>query len=122
MADYAGKVVVIDFWASWCRPCLRALPKLNAIAAGYRTRQDVIFIAASVDAQQKDWQKAVEEINCKSLRHGWLNGKLNRFTPNTGVPYFIIINKDGTIAAEGHEIDIEAELSKLLVPELSARQ
>ena len=122
IGDYAGKTVVIDFWASWCSPCWRSLPQLNKIAARYQSRQDVIFIAVSIDIQHKEWQKAVEEINCKSLRHGWLNGKLNRFSPNTGVPYCIIINKDGTIAAEGHEIDAEAELSKLLVPELSARQ
>jgi thiol-disulfide isomerase/thioredoxin len=118
VSDYTGKVVVIDFWASWCRPCLRALPNLNAIAEEYKQRQDIIFIAASVDSQQKEWLKAVNDLNCNNLRHGWLNEKTNYSTPNTGVPYYIIINKEGTIDANGFEVDVEKEITKLLTPQV----
>jgi thiol-disulfide isomerase/thioredoxin len=42
-ADLAGKIVVIDFWATWCAPCLGAIPKNNALAEKYRA-QGVQFI------------------------------------------------------------------------------
>ena len=45
LADYAGKVVVLDFWATWCEPCVRSLPELDELAR----RGDVAVIAINID-------------------------------------------------------------------------
>ena len=45
LADYPGKIVVLDFWATWCQPCIRALPKLDALARG----RDVAVLAINID-------------------------------------------------------------------------
>ena len=56
LASYRGKVVVLNFWATWCMPCRHELPMLNKLAQEY-TGKDVEFVAASLD--EKDTQKQI---------------------------------------------------------------
>lgn len=47
--DLKGKVVFINFWATWCPPCLAEMPSINKLSARYKDRKDVVFIMVDVD-------------------------------------------------------------------------
>lgn len=53
LADFAGRTVVIDFWATWCLPCKQQIPVLNAFARA-PAAQDVVVLGVAVDAGGKD--------------------------------------------------------------------
>jgi thiol-disulfide isomerase/thioredoxin len=51
LTDYRGKIVVLNFWATWCLPCREEMPMLSKLASGYADKE-VVFLAVSIDDAQ----------------------------------------------------------------------
>ena len=62
LADFSDKIVVINFWASWCPPCIKELPELFQLANEY----DIIFIAANLDQKLENATALIEKIKKKN--------------------------------------------------------
>lgn len=60
LAQYRGKVVVVDFWASWCVPCRRSFPWLNEMHGKYG--QDLVIVGVNVDAERKAADRFLTEF------------------------------------------------------------
>ena len=77
LADYKGKVVLVDFWATWCPPCVASIPALNRLAQKYHD-QGFVILGINVDAMHedvKDIKTALPVVRRFLIKHGvsWTN-------------------------------------------------
>ena len=60
LSSFKGKVVLIDFWASWCAPCRASIPGIKKLYTKYKSQGFEVF-AVSLDTKKQDWLKAVAQ-------------------------------------------------------------
>ena len=117
LADHRGKIVVIDFWASWCGKCYPAVSKLQAIALNNpQWKGKVEFIAASVDQDPSQAIAAIQRNGWKHTGHCRADlSEINRLGIRH-VPTMIVIAPDGTVAkiASPLSMNVEREIGKLI--------
>lgn len=100
LADFHGKVVVINLWASWCGPCRREVPEYEKVRKSYEGR-DVEFIALTTedpDESSNEVNKFLRQVNF-GFRLGWADGVLARTLMNgrSSIPQTMVIDTDGRI-------------------------
>lgn len=114
-----GKVLVIDFWATWCAPCIESLPKMKTAYAKYRPK-GVEFIGVSLDeTEEKGGRKALLEF-VKKNEMAWpqyyLRGA-NLFLVQYGVsqiPTIFIVDREGVVrAVDGYRV-LDRTLDRIL--------
>ncbi|HAS43331.1 MAG TPA: hypothetical protein DCS93_22820 [Microscillaceae bacterium] len=98
LSDFRGKVVFLDFWASWCPPCMRQVPHAKKLKEKLKA-EPVVFLYISVDQNAKMWKRAVERKQIEGI-HLNAPGIKNSVTHAYNVrafPHYIIIDKEGKI-------------------------
>ncbi|HKI68997.1 MAG TPA: TIGR03435 family protein [Verrucomicrobiae bacterium] len=102
-----GKVVVLEFWATWCGPCVKAIPHLNELVEEFKGKP-VVFI--SVTSENED---VVRLFLKKHPIKAWIGlddyEVLNKEFHVEGIPHAVIVGSDGRIAAIAHPAEIEAK-------------
>ncbi len=94
LAQFKGKYVYIDLWASWCVPCCKEVPFLQELEKSLQN-PNVAFVSISTDSTEKPWRSRMEQL--KMHGNQWLNtdGKLCDKLNVSGIPHFLIYDKDG---------------------------
>ena len=119
LSEYVGKgkIVLIDFWASWCPPCRRDMPNMVEVYKQYKSKGFEI-VGISLDSKQEAWEKGVKDLQITwpqlSDLKGWKNDGAALYGVNS-IPHTVLVDKDGTILAKGlHAKEIGEKLKELL--------
>jgi thiol-disulfide isomerase/thioredoxin len=116
MDDFAGKVVLIDFWATWCGPCVNALPHMRYIAKKF-DGQPFVALSISLDSDQAEWMHFVQKNGMTWLqyRDGGFDGRLARAFNVTAIPATFSIDADGVLEDQHvGDAEIEGKLKKMI--------
>ena len=99
LADFKGKVVVMNFWATWCPPCIIEMPSLDKLALDLKDNDNIAFMAVEVD---RDLKKAIDFMakNKYALPLYTLDGNLPEELESSSIPMTVILDKKGAIVAK----------------------
>ena len=115
LSDFRGKVVFIDVWATWCGGCVEGLPYFMALRDQYKDRKDLVFLTISDDGieAKSRWLKFLKEKKYSGkMPHLIVNAKKDQFGKDyclTGIPRYILIDKEGKIVNAWH-VSVKHEL------------
>jgi len=114
-----GQVVYLDFWASWCKPCRKSFPWMNALQAKYRDK-GLQIVAVNVDSDLEQVKRFLEKYPADFVVAYDADGKVASLYQVKGMPSSYLIDKQGNIHAshigfkEEDKVTVETQIKQLL--------
>lgn len=105
LSDFRGKVVVLDFWASWCKPCRASFPWVREFYKEYKDK-GIEIIGMSIDSNRASWEKALDEeqLPWPQVIDETVKGsyRVEELYHVLAVPMFVVVDKEGKIVLRAH--------------------
>ncbi|ANW96356.1 hypothetical protein AXE80_08725 [Wenyingzhuangia fucanilytica] len=120
IAKFKGKVIYVDFWATWCGPCMSGIKRIAPLKEEMLGKDVVFLYISAPSSPEKTWENAIPNIKGEHYRvtkDEW-NYLKDKFKI-TGIPHYALVNKKGELINSdlGHKQN--SELKKILETELS---
>ncbi len=99
LADFKGKYILMDLWATWCAPCKAQTPYFKKLAKEFQG-ENIEFITLSFDKDRKAWLKYIKEHDLNGINlivDNGFNSEFSKFYKLTGIPRFILIDSEGKL-------------------------
>jgi thiol-disulfide isomerase/thioredoxin len=97
LAQHKGQVVVLDFWATWCGPCLQAMPTTDAVVREFADRK-VKLVAVNLEERPEQVKATLARHKLKVTVALDTDGAISQRYSVTAIPQTVVITRDGKIA------------------------
>lgn len=99
-SQFLGKIQYINFWATWCGPCIKNIPNLNSLIAGYSSDKRIEFVNICLDSDRDDWLKVIEQRHLKG-RNLFAGANVEKtvsdFFSIKAFPHYVLIDEKNNI-------------------------
>jgi thiol-disulfide isomerase/thioredoxin len=121
--EMGGRVVLVDFWATWCGPCNRELPHLKKIAQEF-ANEPLVILSVSWDSNETRWKDFIAKNGMTWVQYRDVDHSLSNAFGINAIPHYFTIDTDGVLTAEmlGEDADVEGKLKKLIAKAKAERE
>lgn len=97
LTKHEGKTLLIDVWASWCKDCIKGMPKVKTLQ---ENNTDVVYVFLSLDKSMDSWKRGIDKYQVEGdhyfMQSGW-KGDFGTFIDLDWIPRYMVVDETGTI-------------------------
>lgn len=118
LEDFKGKYVFLDFWATWCKPCVAEIPSLKTVEEKFKDR-NIVFLSVSVDTPKdvEKWKKFLADKQLEGIHligdNGW-ESRISKEYLIQSIPRFVLIDTDGFLIDTDAPRPSNSKLTRIL--------
>lgn len=119
LKKHKGKMIYVDFWASWCAPCKKEMPASHRLRERYEGK-DVVFVYLSIDQSEEAWKQCLPQVGLDSLDDNYLvlNSRTSKIMKEElrikSIPRYLIYNREGRLVNDNAPRPSDKRIENLL--------